>query len=73
MVSFTHKLTQLRKRWQALGFRDEFPIPKMKSDDMRVYQEQLETSDQILAVTQDIVETLGVEQDGWVPAIGGKA
>ena len=30
------------------------------------YQEQLDIHDKMLALRQDIVETLGVEQDGWV-------
>ncbi|TPX20163.1 hypothetical protein DIZ76_016051 [Coccidioides immitis] len=67
-VPFTHELIQLRDRWQVLGFKDDCPIPALGPDELRVYQEQLEIYDKMLSLRQDIVEILGVEQDGWVPA-----
>ncbi|OJD13853.1 hypothetical protein AJ78_05724 [Emergomyces pasteurianus Ep9510] len=33
---------------------------------MCIYQERRHVYDNTLAVRQDIVETLGVEQDGWI-------
>ena len=66
-VPFTHELMQLRDRWQDLGFKEDCPIPTPSSEEVRVYQEQLDIYDKMLSFRQDIVETLGVEQDGWVP------
>lgn len=70
LVPFTHELMQLRERWQDLGFKKEgvcCPIPVPSTEEMRIYRERLDIYDKMLAVRQDIVETLGVEQDGWVP------
>jgi hypothetical protein len=66
-VPFTHELEQLREQWQDLGFEGEYPIPALNSEETRIFEEQLEIYDKMLALRQDIVETLGAEQDGWVP------
>ncbi|EQL31887.1 hypothetical protein BDFG_05791 [Blastomyces dermatitidis ATCC 26199] len=67
VVPFTHELMQLRDHWQDFGFKEGCPIPVLGSEEMRIYQERLDIYDKMLAVRQDIVETLGVEQDGWIP------
>lgn len=41
-------------------------MPPLSSEEIHIYREQLELYDKTLAVRQDIVETQGVEQDGWV-------
>lgn len=69
-VPFTHELVQLRDHWKDLGFREDCPIPAMSSEEMRIYKEQLDIYDKMLAFRQDIVETLEVEQDGWVAEDG---
>ncbi|KAK2765358.1 hypothetical protein FQN54_008204 [Arachnomyces sp. PD_36] len=66
-VPLMHELTQLRDRWQELGFKGECPLPTPSPEELRFYQEQLELYDKMLAFRQYLVETLGVEQDGWVP------
>lgn len=42
-------------------------MPHLHWESNPVYQEQLDIYDKMLALRQDIIETLGVEQDGWVP------
>ena len=66
IVPFTHELLQLRQRWQDLGFEGACPVPALSPEEQRIYEERLEVYDKMLEVRQDIVETLGVEQDGWV-------
>ncbi|PGH13538.1 hypothetical protein AJ80_06288 [Polytolypa hystricis UAMH7299] len=66
-VPFTHEFIQLREHWQGLGFKEDCPIPAFSSEEMHLYREQLDIYDKMLAVRQDIVEILGVEQDGCTP------
>ncbi|EEP78409.1 predicted protein [Uncinocarpus reesii 1704] len=67
VVPFSHGLTELRERWEELGFKDECPIPTPTVEEKRVYEERLDTYNKFLEVRQDLVETLGVEEDGWTP------
>ncbi|KAI1951730.1 hypothetical protein LOZ57_001142 [Ophidiomyces ophidiicola] len=64
-VPFTHELLQLRDSWQKLGFEKNCPIPALGPDEMSFYKEQLYTYNSMLELRQDMVETLGVEEDGW--------
>ncbi|KAM5454307.1 hypothetical protein MaudCBS49596_002324 [Microsporum audouinii] len=63
-VPFTCELMRLRDAWTQLGFANNCPIPAL--DDMSFYEEQLDVYNKILEFRQDMVETLGVEDDGWV-------
>lgn len=66
-VPFTYELMRLRDRWEELGFREgDCPIPALRAEDMSFYKEQLEVYDKILEFKLDMIETLGVEEDGWV-------
>lgn len=66
-VPFTHELVRLRDGWRELGFKEEdSPIPPLSAEDMSFYKEQLDIYDKMLEFRQDMVETLGVEGDGWV-------
>ncbi|KAI1925858.1 hypothetical protein LOZ65_002669 [Ophidiomyces ophidiicola] len=64
-VPFTHELLQLRDSWQKLGFEKNCPIPALGPDEMSFYKEQLYTYNSMLELRQDMVETLGVEGNGW--------
>lgn len=67
-VPFTYELMRLRDRWKELGFNeDDCPIPALSVEDMSFYKEQLGDYDKMLDFKQDMIETLGVEEDGWVP------
>lgn len=66
-VPFTYELVQLRDHWKDLGFTDDCPIPALSSQEMQIYQEQLEIYNKMLTFRKDLVDTLGVEEDGWVP------
>ncbi|PGH11609.1 hypothetical protein AJ79_04749 [Helicocarpus griseus UAMH5409] len=66
-VPLMYELMQLRDRWQDLGFEDECPTLAPSSEEMRDYHEQLEIYEKMLSFKQEIVETFGVEEDGWVP------
>ncbi|EER29750.1 hypothetical protein CPC735_000060 [Coccidioides posadasii C735 delta SOWgp] len=65
-VPFTHELMQLREAWKKLGFKKDCPIPALSPEEMRSYKEQLGIYNGMLEFRQDMVETLGVEGDGWV-------
>ncbi|EFW14143.1 conserved hypothetical protein, partial [Coccidioides posadasii str. Silveira] len=65
-VPFTHELMQLREAWKKLGFKKNCPIPALSQEEMRSYKEQLGIYNGMLEFRQDMVETLGVEGDGWV-------
>nr|KMM72331.1 hypothetical protein CPAG_08628 [Coccidioides posadasii RMSCC 3488] len=65
-VPFTHELMQLREAWKKLGFKKNCPIPALSPEEMRSYKEQLGIYNGMLEFRQDMVETLGVEGDGWV-------
>ncbi|OJD20124.1 hypothetical protein ACJ73_08543 [Blastomyces percursus] len=65
-VPFTHELIQLRDAWKELGFEKDCPVPPLSPEEMSFYKEQLGIYDGLLEFRQDMVETLGVEGDGWV-------
>lgn len=65
-VPFTHELIRLRDAWKELGFEKDCPIPPLSPEEMSFYKEQLSIYDGLLEFRQDMVETLGVEGDGWV-------
>ncbi|KKZ66492.1 hypothetical protein EMCG_07772 [[Emmonsia] crescens] len=65
-VPFTHELIQLRDSWKELGFEKDCPIPPLSPEEMSFYKEQLDIYNGLLEFRQDMVETLGVEGDGWV-------
>ncbi|KMU78074.1 hypothetical protein CISG_06836 [Coccidioides immitis RMSCC 3703] len=65
-VPFTHELMQLRDAWKELGFKKDCPMPALSPEEMSFYKEQLGIYNGMLEFRQDMVETLGVEGDGWV-------
>lgn len=67
-VPFTHELMRLRDAWKKLGFKEhDCPIPVLSAEDMSFYKEQLDVYEKTLEFKRDMIETLGVEEDGWVP------
>ncbi|EFR01815.1 hypothetical protein MGYG_04815 [Nannizzia gypsea CBS 118893] len=67
-VPFTYELMRLRDSWTTLGFQNDCPIPAMGAEEKSFYKEQLDIYDGMLEIRRDIIEILGVEEDGWVPA-----
>lgn len=49
-----------------LGFTGECQIPEQNFEDAAFYKEQLEIYEKTLDFRQDMADTLGVEEDGWV-------
>ncbi|KAK2808028.1 hypothetical protein FQN50_005110 [Emmonsiellopsis sp. PD_5] len=67
-VPFTYELMRLREAWGKLGFEKDCPIPELSPEEMSFYKEQLGIYEGMLEFRQDMVQTLGVEEDGWVSA-----
>ncbi|EFW19952.1 conserved hypothetical protein [Coccidioides posadasii str. Silveira] len=65
-VPFTTELMRLREGWGELGFKTPCPIPALTAEEHVFYKEQLEIYEKMLEFRQDMIETLGVESDGWV-------
>ncbi|WEW61064.1 hypothetical protein PRK78_006553 [Emydomyces testavorans] len=69
-VPFTHELMRLRDAWKKLVFKKDCPIPALGPEEKSFYKEQLDVYNKMLEFRQDMVETLGVEADGWVSEDG---
>ncbi|KAM5442588.1 hypothetical protein MferCBS31731_002467 [Microsporum ferrugineum] len=67
-IPFTHELMRLKDSWGKLGLQKDCPIPTMGAEEKSFYEEQLGIYDGMLEFRRDMIEILGIEEDGWVSA-----